>query len=125
MFTFKTEGTARTIVSDINTAKAVRSGTLDVFATPMMIALMEEAACDCLSDRMLAGQTSVGTHIDVKHIAASAVGSIITAKAVIKEIDNKKITFDVFAYDADTEIGNGVHTRYFVDVEKFMQRLQK
>ena len=118
-------GTAKTVVSNKNTAKAVGSGNLDVFSTPMMIALMEEAACNCISDAMEPGQSSVGTQISVAHLAASPIGAEITAKAVIDEINERKIMFTVTAYEGEKEIGNGTHTRFIIDVEKFISKLAR
>jgi len=112
-----------TIVDNKNTAKTVGSGSLDVFATPMMIALMEKAACECLADVLEAGQTSVGTHIDVSHIAASPIGTEIIAAAVIEAVDGRGIKFSVTANDGNKEIGRGKHTRFIVDAERFMGKL--
>ena len=84
----------KTVVTENNTAKAVGSGILDVFATPMMIALMEKAACACLSDALADGQTSVGTQINTAHTAASPIGAEITATAVIVSVDGRKVDFE-------------------------------
>jgi predicted thioesterase len=117
--------TAETIVTEHNTAKAVGSGSLDVFATPMMIALMESAACKCLSDALDVGQTSVGTHITVDHTAASPIGMKITATATIAFVHGRAITFEVAACDGTGEIGKGTHNRVIVDAEKFEARTKK
>jgi len=110
---------AGAVVTDSNTAKAAGSGSLDVFATPMMIALMERAACECLADALEPGQTSVGTKIDVAHTAASPVGAEITAAATIVHVLGRTVEFTVTASDGTGEIGNGKHTRVIVDSEKF------
>lgn len=110
--------TASTIVKDSNTAKAVGSGDLDVFSTPMMVALMEEAACNTLE-----GQSSVGTHINIEHIAASPLGAEITATATITAVEGRKITYDITARDKKNEIGKGTHIRFIVDPERFMAKL--
>lgn len=112
--------TASTIVTESNTAKTVGSGSLDVFATPMMIALMERAACACLADELEPGQTSVGTKISALHTAASPIGMHITANATIEYVFGRKIEFVVTASDETGEIGKGKHTRMIVDVERFM-----
>ena len=114
-----------TVVDDRNTAKTVGSGNLDVFATPMMVALMEKAACECLSDMLEAGQTSVGTHIDVSHIAASQAGAEITASATIEAVAGRTVEFSVTANDGSKEIGSGRHTRVVIDAERFMGKLQE
>jgi len=119
----KAIGTASTVVTEINTARAVGSGDLDVFATPMMIALMEEAACDCLAGNLEPGQSSVGTMINVVHVAASPIGATITATATLDETDGRKLTFTVTAKEGDKEIGSGTHTRFLIDAERFMSGL--
>ncbi|MCL2373086.1 MAG: thioesterase family protein [Defluviitaleaceae bacterium] len=116
-------GTAFTVVSDDNTARTVGSGSLDVFSTPMMVALMEAAACDCIASGLEAGQTSVGTQVNVAHKAASPVGASIVATATIDEVDGRKVTFTVVANDGKNEIGRGTHERFIVDVAKFMAKL--
>ncbi|MCL1876086.1 MAG: thioesterase family protein [Synergistaceae bacterium] len=117
--------TARDSVSDSNTAKAVGSGSLKVYATPMMIALMECAACLCLEDCLEPGETSVGTEINVSHKAASPLGAEIEASATIKQISGRKIEFTVTASDNAGEIGSGEHTRVIVDVERFTEKVSR
>lgn len=119
--------TARASVSVTgqNTARAVGSGSLEVFATPMMIALMERAACVALADSLEAGQTSVGVSVSVSHTAASPVGALVTAEAVITSVDGRKIEFDVAARDENNCIGAGKHTRVIVDGAKFMKKLER
>ena len=112
-------------VTEQNTAKAVGSGGLDVFATPMMIAMMERAACAVLSEALENGQTSVGTNINVSHIAASLVGSIVSAEAKIVSVRGRTVTFEVSASDESGEIGTGTHTRVIVDEARFMGRVKK
>jgi len=111
------------MVTDKNTAKAVGSGNLDVFSTPMMIALMEQAACECLADCLEHGQSSVGTQINVTHTAASPLNAKITATAIIENVDGRKISFTVTAHDGTNEIGSGTHERFLIDAERFMQKL--
>jgi len=115
--------TAVTIVNDTNTAKAVGSGNLDVFATPMMIALMEQAACNCLTDALEPGQSSVGTQISIDHTAASPLGMEIRAAATVTGVDGRKILFDISACDNKNEIGRGTHTRFVIDAARFMSKL--
>ena len=114
----------KTVVMENNTAKAVGSGILDVFATPMMIALMEKAACACLSDALADGQTSVGTQINAAHTAASPIGAEITATAVIVSVDGRKVDFEISANDGAGEIGRCTHSRFIVDTEKFMTKAE-
>ena len=115
--------TASTVVSEKNTAKAVGSGSLDVFSTPMMIALMEQAACECIAESLEPGQSSVGTQVEVAHTAASPIGATITATAIIDNIDGRSITFSVSASDGTNQIGNGKHTRVIINTERFMAKL--
>lgn len=116
--------TATTVVDNTNTAKFVGSGNLDVFSTPMMIALMEKAACNALEAALEEGQSSVGTQINVEHTAASPLGANITATAVITACEGKKVTFDISAKDEKNVIGKGTHTRFIIDIERFMAKLK-
>jgi len=123
--TIGTVGNATTIVSENNTAKAVGSGDLQVFSTPMMIALMEKAACDCFVDiQSENGQSSVGTQISVAHTCASALGANISATATITEIDGRRVSFAVVAHEGEKEIGKGTHERFIIDTARFMSKLQ-
>jgi predicted thioesterase len=116
---------ASTVVNETNTARSVGSGSLAVFATPMMIALMEQAACEVLADALDKGQTSVGTQINAEHTAASPIGAKITATAVINNVRGRVIEFTVVCYDETGEIGKGTHTRVIVDETKFMAKAKK
>lgn len=120
-----TFATSSTKVDSTNTAKAAKSGSLNVFATPFMIALMEEATCNAVSEFLENDETTVGTNINVAHNKASALGEVITAKAVISEVDGRKITFDVSANDEnDNVIGSGKIERFVVNSEKFMKKVE-
>jgi predicted thioesterase len=110
------------IVDESNTAVAMKSGSLPVFATPSMVALMELAACECLADCLDDGQTSVGSLINAEHTAASPIGAEITATATIELVFGRKIEFAVTASDNIGEIGKGKHTRMIVDTERFLKR---
>lgn len=120
--TVGTTGIAKTIVTEKNTAKTVKSGSLNVFSTPMMIALMEEAACNSLN--LEEGQTSVGTYIAAEHKVASGLDDEIIANAVITEVEGRKVTFTVNAFAGDIEIGEGTHIRYIVNAERFMEKVK-
>jgi predicted thioesterase len=91
------KGKSETVVTPANTAKSVGSGSLDVFATPMMVALMENAAINAVV--LPAEQTSVGTYLDVKHLAATPVGMKVWAEAILLEIDGRKLVYQIEAYD--------------------------
>ncbi len=119
-----TEYTCTTQVEPANCASAVGSGGLDVFSTPSMIALMEKAAFTLVQESLAEGESTVGTQMNVDHVKASKIGETITAKAILTEIDGRKLTFDVSATDsAGNTIGRGVHTRFIIQIEKFLSRL--
>ena len=101
-----------------NTAAAMGSGDLAVFATPAMVALMENAAMTA------EGATTVGSEMNVTHIKPSGLGAEITATAVLAEVEGRKLTFNVGARDAEGLIGEGIHVRYIVDREKFMAKVK-
>jgi predicted thioesterase len=111
-------------VNENNTAIAMKSGSLPVFATPSMVALMEQAACECLSDCMEEGQTSVGISINIEHTAASPIGKVISATAAVEYVCGRKIEFTVTAKDDAGAIGAGKHTRMIVDTERFLSKVK-
>ncbi len=115
---------SRTTVSNNNTAIALGSGDLEVFATPAMVALMENAAMKAIADELEEGSTSVGTEINTTHIKASGIGAEIVATAKVTAVEGRKITFAVEALDGDDLIGVGAHTRFIVDKTKFMQKVK-
>ncbi len=120
-----TFATVSTKVDETNTAKAAKSGSLNVFATPFMIALMEEATCKAVSQFLENDETTVGTNINVAHSKASGLGENITAKATISEVDGRRITFDVSATDeSENVIGSGKIERFVVNSEKFMKKVE-
>ena len=107
-----------------NTAAAMGSGDLDVFATPAMVALMENAAMTAVAGELPEGATTVGAEMNVTHIKPSGLGAEITATAVLAEVEGRKLTFNVGARDAEGLIGEGIHIRYIVDREKFMAKVK-
>lgn len=117
-------GSAATTVDSSNTAQAVKSGSLRVFATPAMIALMEEATCNACAPLLDDGETTVGTKINVAHTKASALGATVTAKAELKEVDGRRLVFTVSAHDENGTIGNGEIERFVVDADRFMKRTE-
>lgn len=116
--------TSTTVVDNTNTAVALGSGDMEVFATPAMVALMENAAMNAVAPHLEAGQTTVGTEISTTHIKASALGATITATATLTAIEGRKLTFAVTAHDGDNIIGEGTHTRFIVDRERFLSKLK-
>ena len=118
-----TAGTASRTVTEKDTALAVKSGSLQVLATPVLSALMEEAAAlaPCLPPK----QTTVGGFIAVRHNAPTPVGQTIKATATVTAVSGKKISFTITASDENGTIGEAEHTRFLVDEEAFMRKLHK
>ncbi|AFM42070.1 putative thioesterase [Desulfosporosinus acidiphilus SJ4] len=116
-------GYAETNVTFSNTAKSMGSGNLEVFATPAMVALMEQAAVNALE--LPEGQSSVGTSLTINHIAATTIGVKITATAELIEIDRRRLVFTVEASDEAGQIGAGKHERFIIDIEPFLNKAQK
>ena len=117
-----TEYTVSAKVTENNTALSMKSGTLEVLATPSVSALMEKSAWQLIQPFLDEGITTVGTMITLEHISASPVGADITAKAVLTETDGRKFCFDISAYDNKGLIAHGKHERFSVKIEKFMQK---
>lgn len=114
---------AEITVSENELAVTVGSGSLKVFSTPSMIALMEKAACACLAEYMEDDETTVGTEMNVSHISATPAGMKVTAEAFLTEIhDDREFVFKVRAYDEICLIGEGTHKRFLVRGEKFTQK---
>lgn len=107
-----------------NTAETVGSGSLKVFATPAMIALMEKASCRAIENLLDDATTTVGTLINVEHLSATPVGMTVTVKSTVTSVDGRKICFDVEAFDEVGLIGKGKHERFMVFAEKFMQKTE-
>ncbi len=115
---------SRTTASECNSALALGSGDMNVFATPAMVALMENAAMMAVSPELEEGQSTVGVEITTSHIKASAMGAEITASATLVAIDKRMLTFKVEAHEGDALIGEGTHKRCIVDRERFLQKIQ-
>ena len=122
MLTIGIKGNETVTVSNDNTAATMGSGTLAVFATPAMIALMEKTAYTSVQNELDEGMGSVGTYLDVKHLAATPLGMTVTCEAELCEIDNRRLVFTVKAYDEAGLIGEGRHERFIVQNEKFMAK---
>ncbi len=108
------------IVSEKDTATSYGSGLVAVYATPALVGLMEKAAVKALEGHLPAGQTTVGGRIDVRHLAATPVGMRVHARAELVEIQGRKLTFRVEAWDEVDKVGEAAHERFIVDQEKFM-----
>ncbi len=116
------KGTAYTEVEREDTAQEVGSGSLLVYATPCMVALMEGAACEAIAEAVPEDQTTVGTLLNIEHISATPVGLQVHAEAVVTAVEGKVITFEVNAYDEVGPIGKGIHQRVLVNIQKFLDR---
>ena len=117
-------GHASTVVTEDKTAYALGSGNVRAYSTPSMIALLEAAAIDALQSRLGEGQTSVGVSLNVKHVAATPVGMRVSAAATLKEVDGRRLVFEVSATDEVELIGQGTHERFIVDRERFEKRVR-
>lgn len=115
--------TSELTVTDAVTAISAGSGDMPVLATPMMMALMENAAMLAVKDELPEGCTTVGGHIESSHLKPSKIGALVRAEAEVTKVDGKKISFRVAAYCGDTLLGEGTHLRFIVEREKFLQRL--
>ena len=115
--------TSTTVVDSTNTAIALGSGDMEVFATPAMVALMENAAMLAVAKELGEGETTVGSMISTSHLKPSKVGNAISAIAELTAVEGRKLTFKISAYDGDTLIGEGEHIRFVVNREKFLSKL--
>lgn len=118
-------GTAEMIVGTRDTAPRVGSGQIAVLATPVMITLMEEAALAAVEHLLPDGKQSLGTHLDVSHVAATPTGMKVTALAELVAVDGRKLSFRVKAHDAHDLIGEGTHQRVVVTAGTFSAKVQE
>lgn len=119
------KGKATSVVAEENAAKAMKSGVLDVFATPSMVALMEEAAWTSIAPFLKEDESSVGTALTITHTAATPLGLDVWAESEVTEVDGKRVEFTVTAFDSKGEIGKGTHQRFIVNVPKFMDKTNR
>jgi fluoroacetyl-CoA thioesterase len=110
-------------VSEADTAARWGSGLVPVYSTPALVGLMEAAAVQALEGQLAAGQTTVGGHIDVHHLAATPLGMQARARAELSAVEGRKLIFQVEAWDEVEKIGQAVHERFVVDTERFMARV--
>ncbi|WMJ75876.1 MULTISPECIES: thioesterase family protein [unclassified Sedimentibacter] len=112
------------IVTMNDTAKVFGSGAAEVFATPMMIGMMEGASMNTVKEYLPEGFSTVGISVNIKHVSATPVGKKVWSESELIEIDRKRLVFRVNAYDEDKKIGEGVHERFIIDEKKFMDNLK-
>ena len=118
------KGTATMTVKPEHTANQFKDAMLpEVFATPMMVRLMEDAALNAIRPYLEPGESAVGTAIDMEHLAATPVGHEVTAQAEVTRVDGRQVEFRVSARDEKEEIGRGTHRRMAIDLGRFNQRL--
>lgn len=109
-------------VTDSNTAKTMGSGTLDVFATPAMVALIEQTAYTSIESELEPGWGSVGTSLNIQHLSATPVGMTVTATTELVEVDRRRLVFHAEVYDEKGLVGKGTHERFLVENEKFQAK---
>ena len=117
-----TSATVRLVVGDADTAIALGSGDVPVLGTPRIVALMEQAAVAALAGTLDEGATSVGTRITVDHLAASLVGTTVTATAEVVGLDGRAVSFRLAVHEGDQEVAKGNHVRFVVDRDRFLGR---
>lgn len=116
------KGRADTLVEREDTALEVGSGSLLVYATPCMVALMEGAACEAICDALPEDKTSVGIALSISHISATPVGMEVWAEAEVTEVSDSIITFSLTAYDEKGKIGEGTHKRAIITSQRFLEK---
>lgn len=119
------KGRAEAVVTQENTAQAVGSGLVPVFATPYMIALMENAAVNAVQAQLAPDEGTVGIRLDVTHDAATPIGMKVWAEAEVTAVEGRKLTFDVAAYDEAGRIGGGTHQRFIIQPDRFLAKVQE
>lgn len=117
-----TSATVRLMVGDADTAIALGSGDVPVLGTPRIVALMEQAAVAAIAGTLDEGATSVGTRITVDHLAASLVGTTVTATAEVVGLDGRAVLFRLAVHERDQEVATGSHVRFVVDRDRFLGR---
>lgn len=115
--------TSTLVVSEEHVAAVMGSGDLHVYATPAMVALMENAAMLAVAEHLPEGFTTVGAMINTSHVKPSPIGDTIKTTAVLTDVEGRKLTFSIKAEDSKGIIGEAMHVRYIVDREKFMSKL--
>jgi predicted thioesterase len=116
-------GEAQTEVTESLSATHLGSGAVSVYATPAMIALMEMAAVNAIEALLETGQSSVGTLVNIRHLAATPLHRTVRARAEVTAVEGRSVTFKVVAWDDTEQIGEGTHTRFIIDVARFQARL--
>lgn len=116
------KGRQEVMVTKENSASAVGSGLLDVFATPAMVSLMEKTAWMSIAEYLNVGEGTVGTKLDIAHSAATPVGMKVWCESELVEVDGRRLVFRVEAFDEKGKIGGGMHERFIIRNDKFMAK---
>ena len=116
-------GKVESFVEREDTALEVGSGSLLVYATPCMVALMEGAACEAIAEALPEGKTSVGTELNISHLSATPVGLEVYAEAEVTEVNGNTVTFQLTAYDETGKIGEGTHKRAIITSQRFLDKV--
>ncbi len=111
-------------VTPEQTAEVVGSGSLPVFATPCLVRLMEQTACECIAPALQEGETTVGTKVDIRHVKATPCGMGLRCCCELVEVEGRRLVFSLQAHDDQGLIGEGLHERVLVSAEKFMKKVQ-
>ena len=112
------------VVEHRDTAAVYGSGSLEVFATPAMVALMEKTCLEGVNSKIGEDNTTVGISVNIKHLKASPVGATIRCEAELVEVDRRRLVFEVKCYEGETLVGEGIHERFIVESEKFMSKFK-
>ena len=118
-------GEAEVIVTEQMTAASAGSGLVPVFATPWMIAMMENASVHAIQKCFAPGQTSVGIQVSISHLTATPIGMRVRARAQVTAVDGRRVSFQVEAWDEKEKIGEGTHVRAVIDEKKFMEKVKQ
>lgn len=119
------KGKVEMTVKEENLASTMKSGLMPVFATPCLVALMEETSWKSVEPNMEKGCGTVGTAVNIKHLKATPEGMKVTCESELVEVDGRRLVFDVKAYDADGIVGEGIHERFIINNEKFAAKAEE
>lgn len=119
------KGVQKEVVTEKNVASAVGNAGVDVFATPFLIALAEKTCLESIKSELEDGQSSVGSQINIKHMAATPIGMTVRCESELIEVEKSRLLFKVVAFDDEEQVMEGTHERFVIDMEKFFARVDK
>ena len=117
------KGSYQLLVKKEHSAARVGSGLLDVFSTPSMVAMMEKTAADSLQALLSEGQSSVGAEINVRHLRPTQIGDRVRVESEVTQVEGRKVSFVIRAWDSQAAIGEATHVRYLVDNKRFLEKM--